>query len=95
MKTRSNLGTKIGLIVIVLILPIFIYAYEPEVSCEPDWKFFGWSRSVCGLNGGSQEVGHKHFPDGSGCVYFYKEYNYFFGFRVDERIAQVVQTCPD
>jgi len=81
----------------VMILPFFIYANEESVAdgCEADWRFFGWSRAICGLSGGSQGVSHSHLPDNSKCVYYYEEYKYFFGFKVDYRIVHVTQPCPD
>lgn len=86
---------KYYLIAMAIVLPFFIYAYDPTVGCEPEWRFFGWSRSICGLDGGSQGVSHSHLPDNSHCVYYYDEYKYFFGFQVEHRIAQVTQPCPE
>ena len=86
---------KYYFIAMTLILPFFIYAYDPAVGCEPEWRFFGWSRSICGLDGGSQGVSHKHLPDNSNCIYFFEEYRYFFGFQVEYRIVEVKQPCPD
>jgi hypothetical protein len=73
-------------VTMAIVLPFFIYAYDPTV---------GWSRSICGLDGGSQGVSHSHLPDNSKCVYYYDEYKYFFGFQVEHRIAQVTQPCPE
>ncbi|RVU23306.1 hypothetical protein EOJ36_11265 [Sandaracinomonas limnophila] len=92
---RYSKKTKLFIFTIILLIPIFIYAYEPNVGCDPDWLFFGWSRSYCALDGGSQGVGHSHTPDNKACVYYYEEYRYFLGIKIDYRIVQVTQPCPD
>ncbi|TBH76583.1 hypothetical protein [Aquirufa nivalisilvae] len=86
---------KLFYILVVLGLPLIALGFEAPNPCEPDWRFFGWSSSNCGLDGGSQGVSHSHLPDNSGCVYYYEEVKYFFGFKVDSRIRTEVQRCPD
>ncbi len=79
----------------ILAWPLFLLANDTPNDCEPDWKFFGWSRANCALDGGTQETGHSHLPDNSGCVYYYPETKYFLGIPIETRTVQVTQPCID
>ncbi|RXK46772.1 hypothetical protein [Aquirufa rosea] len=76
-------------------IPLIAIGYEAPNPCEPDWKFFGWSYSNCGLDGGSQGVGHSHLPDPKRCVYYFVDVKYFFGFKIETRIRTVEGNCID
>ncbi|MCZ2473682.1 hypothetical protein G9H62_12565 [Aquirufa ecclesiirivi] len=86
---------KIFFILAVLGLPLIALGFEAPSPCDPEWRFFGWSSSNCGMDGGSQEVSHSHLPDNSGCVYYYEEVRYFFGFIVERRNRTDERECPD
>ncbi|MFD3277029.1 hypothetical protein [Aquirufa echingensis] len=75
MKTASlnllnNWKWALPITAAVIVVPLCVLANDTPESCEPDWRFFGWSRGNCGLDGGSQGVSHSHLPDNSACVYY-------------------------